>query len=121
MKSNQKLKATTILVSVHRLCYDGFNEESQTSTYSFREVIYEACVQNIGDMAILFHKFGKRAKYKKSTDKNWYTYRTMMNRLFKKEIAEKENEPQIVGIGGIVGISWEIEGDINTVATMPDF
>lgn len=103
MINNQNSNATIILVSNYDWCYEEFDEELQTEIPSPKECIHEIYVQNIEDMAVLFHRFGSKAKYKKPTDKNWYTYRAMMNRLFKKEIAKKciENEGTIVAVNDI--------------------
>jgi hypothetical protein len=92
MINNKNTKTTTLLVSVYDWNNCEFYEDEQGWFRSPREFRYEVTVRDIVDMAILFQKFGSRVKYKKPTDKNWYTHRSMMNRLFKKEAAERFDE-----------------------------
>lgn len=89
MKKAQESKSTILLVSVYEWDKYEFNEESQNWERCPREFIHEVYVRDIVDMVVLFQKFGRKVKYKKPTDKNWYTHRAMMNRLFKKEIDER--------------------------------
>lgn len=68
----------------------------QISTYEYsvgEEIIYEAEVDSLAGFLALTYYFNKRARYKKSTDKNWYYGKTLLKRLFKKELAE--NHPTI--------------------------
>ncbi|MDC7732016.1 MULTISPECIES: hypothetical protein [Bacillus cereus group] len=64
----------------------------QISVYDWsimEEIIYEARIGSIIDFLSLTYRFDKKVKYKKTTDKNWYYGKTMIKRLFKKEIAIK--------------------------------
>ncbi|USL25093.1 hypothetical protein [Priestia megaterium] len=92
MKNNQNSKSIILLVSAYDWNHYEFNEEEQRWGRFPREFLHEVPVRDIVDMAVLFQKFGSRVKYKKPTDKNWYTHRAMMNRLFKKEADERFDE-----------------------------
>jgi hypothetical protein len=64
----------------------------QISIYDWsimEEIVYEAQIGSVSDFLSLTYRFGKKVKYKKPTDKNWYYGKTMIKRLFKKEIAIK--------------------------------
>lgn len=65
----------------------------QISVYEYytinEEIIYEAQVGSIEEFLALTYSFGNRVKYKKLTDKNWYYGRTMIKRLFKKQLEGK--------------------------------
>ncbi|MEK4541351.1 hypothetical protein [Bacillus sp. FSL R5-0585] len=69
-------KTTTIQISV----FDWSNME---------EIVYESQIGSVADFLSLTYRFGRKVKYKKPTDKNWYYGKTMIKRLFKKEIAIK--------------------------------
>lgn len=62
------------------------------------ELVYEAKINNIADFVALTYRFDKQVKYKKPTDKNWYTARSMMKRLFKNEVANNKPIIKIVEI-----------------------
>ncbi|MDN4493359.1 hypothetical protein [Ureibacillus aquaedulcis] len=70
-------KTTTIQISV----YDW---------YLKHEYIYETQIGSVEDLISLSSQFNKKVKYKKPTDINWYYSKTMIKRLFKKEIASAE-------------------------------
>ncbi|MEW4231526.1 hypothetical protein [Priestia megaterium] len=53
--------------------------------------IYKAQVESMGDLLSLTYQFDNKTKYRKSTDKNWYYAKTMMKRLFKKEMSNTIN------------------------------
>jgi hypothetical protein len=53
------------------------------------ELVYEAQIGSIEDFLALTYRFDKKVKYKKPTDKNWYYAKTMVKRLFKKELVGK--------------------------------
>ncbi|PLT29219.1 hypothetical protein [Peribacillus deserti] len=53
-----------------------------------KEDVFKVHIKSIEDMVILTHRLGCKVKYKKPTDKNWYTYRSRVKRLFNKEINE---------------------------------
>jgi hypothetical protein len=57
------------------------------------EFVYEAEISSVADFLALTYRFDKQVKYKKPTDKNWYTAKTMVKRLFKNEVAK--NKPII--------------------------
>ncbi|RLQ89956.1 hypothetical protein [Falsibacillus albus] len=89
MKSTQ-----TIQISI----YKAFGK-SRYNNYEYNhlldefEFVYEAEVSSVADFIALTYRLNKFVKYKKPTDKNWYTSRTMVKRLFKKEIVN--NKPII--------------------------
>lgn len=65
----------------------------QISIYNWslmEEIVYEAQIGSIEDFLALTYQFDKKVKYKKTTDKNWYYAKTMVKRLFKKELAGKD-------------------------------
>ncbi|QDP39434.1 hypothetical protein [Radiobacillus deserti] len=76
-------KTTTIQISV----YD-YN--------TMEELIYETQIGSIEELIALSYRYDKSVKYKKPTDKNWYYCRTMIKRLFKKELNSKNNEVKLV-------------------------
>jgi len=62
----------------------------QISVYDWvikEEIIYETQIGSVEDMLAITYRFGKKTKYKKPTDKNWYYAKTMIKRLFKKEMS----------------------------------
>ncbi|SIR68450.1 hypothetical protein SAMN05878482_10525 [Peribacillus simplex] len=110
MTNNKDFK-TTLLVSTYKWSRNEFDEIKQKEVKSRKEFIYEVSVRDISDMAVVFHKFGRKVKYKKPTDKNWYTYRTMVNRLFKEEVTQKfsETDGRLVAVNTLVEAELEIE------------
>lgn len=71
----------------------------QISVYDWgkmEERVYEARVGSIAELVALSYQFNKNAKYKKSTDKNWYYCKTMIKRLFKKELSTKQPKIKFV-------------------------
>ncbi|MBN3553311.1 hypothetical protein JYA63_03470 [Fictibacillus nanhaiensis] len=76
----------TIQISIYNSFNNSFSEKTE---YEF---VYEAKVTCVAEFIVLTYQFNKFVKYKKPTDKNWYTPRTMIKRLFKNEI---ENIPLI--------------------------
>lgn len=65
--------------------------------YSFkRELVYETEVGSIEDMIALSYRYDKKVKYRKPTDKRWYHCKTMVKRLFKKELEAKPFEVTLV-------------------------
>lgn len=81
-------KTTTIQISVYDWQLKG-------------ELIYEAQIECIEELLALSYKFGKKAKYKKPTDKNWYYNKTMVRRLFKKKLSDKEPLLKLVTINDL--------------------
>lgn len=95
MKNNQNEEPITIFYSI----YDFYPTKFfyGTDGYAKRrgpmEYIYEVEIRDMNDFTKLWIKQDKKVKYKKPNDKNWYTYRAMLNRLFKKELNQKADEP----------------------------
>ncbi|MFQ3546595.1 hypothetical protein Q7A53_21135 [Halobacillus rhizosphaerae] len=61
----------------------------QISVYNWsimEEFVYETQISSVGDFLALTYRFNKQVKYRKSTDKNWYYGKTMIKRLFKKDL-----------------------------------
>ncbi|YCA42824.1 hypothetical protein M1E11_18740 [Bacillus sp. JZ8] len=58
---------------------------------TMEETIYKAQVGSIEDMLALTYQFENMIKYKKITDKTWYYAKTMIKRLFKKELSKIPN------------------------------
>lgn len=61
----------------------------QISIYNWvidEELIYETQVSSPEEMVALIYSYGKKVRFKKPTDKNWYYGRTLVKRLFKKEL-----------------------------------
>lgn len=78
-------KSITIQISVLNI-----NEDLSTMGryYGVRkgyEFIYEAEISNLTEFISLVYSLHKYVKYKKPTDKVWYSARTMAKRLFKNE------------------------------------
>ncbi|MCU1805168.1 hypothetical protein NVV31_07080 [Cytobacillus firmus] len=48
-----------------------------------QETIYEVEVGSLGDLAEIYNRFHCKVQFKKTTDKNWYSYRQISRRLFK--------------------------------------
>ncbi|MGE7586477.1 hypothetical protein [Peribacillus sp. NPDC101480] len=68
----------------------------QISIYDWsimEELVFEAQISSIEEFLALTYRFDKKVKYKKATDKNWYHAKTMIKRLFKKDVAK--NRPVI--------------------------
>ncbi|HFJ9371738.1 TPA: hypothetical protein ACGW7B_002260 [Bacillus nitratireducens] len=102
--TNNQTKSTTLLVSVYQWTMETVetplpkkNEGKSFFTIALppqhekhvaKEFIYEVQINNIGDLAVLHNRFHNKVRFKKPTDKNWYTYRAMSTRLFKKETSE---------------------------------
>lgn len=102
--TNNQTKSTTLLVSVYQWTMETVEtplpkktgaEPSHTRSlppqhekHVAKEFIYEVQINNIGDLAVLHNRFHNKVRFKKTTDKNWYTYRAMSTRLFKKETSE---------------------------------
>ncbi|CDQ21808.1 hypothetical protein [Halobacillus karajensis] len=64
----------------------------QISIYEWsimEEIVYETQISSVGEFLALTYRFDKKIKYKKPTDKNWYYAKTMIKRLFKKELSSK--------------------------------
>ncbi|KAB2489986.1 hypothetical protein [Priestia endophytica] len=92
MKDNQNSKSITLLVSIYSWNReDDYDQKTQSFINPIKEDVFEVQIKNIEDMTILTHRLGCKVKYKKPTDKNWYTYRAMTKRLFKKEINESRS------------------------------
>ena len=71
----------------------------QISVYDYslkKELVYETEVGSIEDMITLSYRYEKRVKYRKPTDKRWYHCKTMIKRLFKKELEAKPFEVTLV-------------------------
>ncbi|PFX88117.1 hypothetical protein COL40_11620 [Bacillus toyonensis] len=71
----------------------------QISMYDYslkKELVYETEVGSIEDMVTLSYRYEKRVKYRKPTDKRWYHCKTMIKRLFKKELESKPFEVNLV-------------------------
>ncbi|PGB72260.1 hypothetical protein [Bacillus wiedmannii] len=71
----------------------------QISVYDYslkKELVYETEVGSIEDMITLSYRYEKRVKYRKPTDKRWYHCKTMIKRLFKKELESKPFEVNLV-------------------------
>lgn len=99
-------KSITILVSVYSWSVEkvekqvpaGYNHEldlffnSAVTGYleenTAQETIYEVEISSIGDLAELYNRFHCNVRFKKPTDKNWYSYRQMSRRLFKPSTSE---------------------------------
>lgn len=62
------------------------------------EIVYETEISSVADFVALTYRFDKLVKYKKPTDKNWYTARSMMKRLFKNEVVNNKPIIKIVEI-----------------------
>lgn len=102
--TNNQIKSTTLLVSVYQWTKETVETPlpKKTEVESFftralppqhekhvaKEFIYEVQINNIGDLATLYNRFHNKVRFKKTTDKNWYTYRAMSTRLFKKGTSE---------------------------------
>lgn len=93
MTKNKNSKPTLLLVSIYDWDHLEFNEENEKNVP--KEFVYEFYVRNIEDMVVLSHRFSSKVKYKKPTDKNWYTYRSMVYRLFRKEIDGRNIDNQL--------------------------
>lgn len=67
----------------------------QMSVYHFgnpmEEKVYEAEVSSIQEFIALSYMNDKKIKYKKATDKTWYTPKALAKRVFKKEFEELSN------------------------------
>ncbi|MER2079006.1 hypothetical protein [Psychrobacillus psychrotolerans] len=89
MTNNEGSKTVTLLISI----YDWNNKEDYdkrngTFINPVKEDIFKVQIKGIKDMIILTHRLGVKVRYKKPTDKNWYSSRAMIKRLFRKEIDE---------------------------------
>lgn len=61
------------------------------------ELVYEAQVNSLEELISLTYSFGKQVKFKKPTDKNWYYAKTLIKRLFKKDL--EKLKPLIKHVG----------------------
>lgn len=82
-------KNITLLISIYSWDWK-YDYDTRTSAFinPIKEDVFEVQIRSIEDMTILSLRLGWKVKFKKPTDKNWYTYRAMTKRLFNKEINE---------------------------------
>lgn len=73
------------------------------------ELVYEAQIGSIEDFLALSYRFDKKVKYKKPTDKNWYYAKTMVKRLYKKELLGRVPVIKIVSTNDLNRIEEENE------------
>lgn len=52
-------------------------------------MVYEAEVHSAEDLLALSLTKGRYTKFKRTTDKQWYTFRTFAKRLFERQMFEK--------------------------------
>jgi len=84
MTNKEDSKAIHLLISLYD--WQGNYDYHGKFLHPIRETIFEVQIRSMKDMVILTHRLGVSVKYKKPTDKNWYTPRAMTRRLFRKEI-----------------------------------
>ena len=81
----------------------------QMSVYNYNvghEFIYETEIDSLEELLSLSYKFDTKIKYKKKTDKNWYYAKTMVRRLFKKELEIHKPIIKVVKINDLTQILW---------------
>lgn len=101
MKNTQKIQISIYKTFESPMGYDDVCETFYQEHNEF-EFIYETEISSVADFLAVTYQFDKLVQYKKPTDKNWYTARSMMKRLFKKEVA---NNKPIIKI--VETIPWE--------------
>lgn len=128
----QKSMQVTLLVSLYSWDRQkDYDQETKTFINPVNEDVFEVKIKGIEDMTILTHRLGYKVRYKKPTDKNWYTYRAMTKRLFRKEIEDSRNhlEPVFSSVVDLRAImeerqkliqekerkQWELQRQLNDV------
>ncbi|MDK8643802.1 hypothetical protein [Niallia taxi] len=93
----------TIQISIYNSNRDRSKQLRDTRFGPFQEwseyeFVYEAEISSIADFIALTYRFDKFVKYKKPTDKNWYTTKIMGKRLFKNEVVNNKPIIKIVEV-----------------------